>query len=45
VIRLPGKLLVKRADVDAWLNRFKQEPGQGLGAVVDEVMSKMAENR
>ncbi|MGO9175721.1 MAG: helix-turn-helix transcriptional regulator [Desulfobaccales bacterium] len=41
VIRLPGKILVGRADVDAWLSRFRQVPGQGLGAIVDQVMEKI----
>jgi hypothetical protein len=38
IIRLPGKLLVARADVDAFLQRFKEAPGQDLGAIVNEVM-------
>jgi hypothetical protein len=45
VFKLPGKLLVARADVDAWLARFRQEPGQGLGAMVAEVMEKMGKGQ
>lgn len=42
VFKLPGKILVARGDVDAWLKRFRQEPGQGLRVIVDEVMEKLA---
>lgn len=45
VFKLPGKLLVARADVDAWLARFRQEPGQDLGAIVDSVMGKMGKGQ
>ena len=45
VIRLPGKLLVARADVDAFLQRFKEAPGQGLGAIVQEVMGKFSDTK
>jgi hypothetical protein len=41
VFRLPGKILVARGDVDAWLKKFRQEPGNGLGEIVDEVMEKL----
>jgi hypothetical protein len=40
-----GKLLVKKSDVDVWLERFRQEPGQGLAAVVDSVMEKFEGGR
>jgi len=40
VFKLPGKILVARGDVDAWLKRFRQEPGNRLGEIVDEVMEK-----
>ena len=43
VIRLPGKLLVARVDVDAFLLRFKEAPGQDLAGVVNEVMEKFTE--
>ena len=41
IFKLPGKILVARADVDTWLKRFRQEPGQGLRVIVDEVMEKL----
>jgi hypothetical protein len=41
VIRLPGKILVSKVDIDAWLARFRQAPGQDLAAVVDEVLGKL----
>lgn len=40
VIKLPGKLLVKKSDADEWLARFRQSPGQDLGALVEGVMAK-----
>lgn len=40
-----GKLLVARADVDAFLLRFKEAPGQGLGAIVQEVMAKFSDTK
>jgi hypothetical protein len=45
VIRLPGKILVARCDVDAFLQRFKEAPGQGLGAIVQEVMGKFTDTK
>lgn len=45
VIRLPGKILVAVADVDAFLQRFKEAPGQGLGAIVQEVMAKFTDTK
>jgi len=41
VFRLPGNLLVAKADVDRWLAGFKEERGQDLAAVVDDVMAKV----
>ena len=43
VIRLPGKLLVALVDVDAFLLRFKEAPGQDLAGVVNEVMEKFTD--
>jgi hypothetical protein len=40
-----GKILVLRADVDAFLQRFKEAPGQGLGAIVQEVMGKFSDTK
>ena len=45
VFKLPGKILVARAEVDAWLKRFRQEPGEGLRVIVDEVMEKFGGGR
>jgi hypothetical protein len=45
VIRLPGKLLVARADADAFLLRFKEAPGQDLAGVVNEVMEKFTDTK
>ena len=45
VIKLPGKLLVARADADAFLAQFRQEPGQDLAGIVDEVMGKLGGSR
>jgi hypothetical protein len=45
VIRLPGKLLVARADADAFLLRFKEAPGQDLAGVVAEVMGKFGDTK
>jgi hypothetical protein len=41
IFRLPGKILVAKADVDAWLRRFREQLGQDVGAIVDEVMKKV----
>lgn len=39
--RLPGKILVKRSDFDAWIRRFQAEARRGpsLEAIVNEVMA------
>jgi hypothetical protein len=43
VYRLPGKILVAKTEVDEWLQRFRQEQGQDLKTLVDEVIAKVAE--
>ena len=40
-----GKLLVARADVDTFLLRFKEAPGQDLGAIVQEVMDGLKDRQ
>ena len=38
VYRVVGKLLVKKTDVDTFIERFREAPGQDLGAIVAGVM-------
>jgi hypothetical protein len=45
VIRLPGKILVARLDVDAWLARFRETPGQDLRGMVDEIAGRFTDTK
>ena len=44
IYRLPGKILVRKADIDAWLEQFRQEP-QDIDTLIDELMKNDVKGR
>lgn len=40
-LKLPGKILVKRADFDVWVEQFRVSKGESLSEVVDQVVEAL----
>ena len=39
--RLRGKILVKKSEFDAWMNRFRLHKRQDISTIVDEAMERL----